>query len=85
MEAFALQAVKKERFIRTIINTHFNFYFGRGMRFRTDERDIYKRLWDGVHEDGFKIRRLIHRIVTSPEYLDGGSGGRAFEVSKVEG
>ena len=29
LEAFALQAVKKERFIRTIINTHFTFYFGR--------------------------------------------------------
>lgn len=71
MEAFATQAVNKERFIRTIINTHFNFYFGRSMRFREDERALYKRLWDQVHANGFKIRALIHGLVTSPEYLEG--------------
>ncbi|MEQ1830110.1 MAG: hypothetical protein ABL921_29385 [Pirellula sp.] len=70
MEAFTTQAVKKERFIRTIINTHVNFYFGRPMRFRDDERVLYKRLWDAVHRDGFKIRSLIREIVNSPEYLN---------------
>jgi len=70
MEAFATQAVKKERFIRTIINTHVNFYFGRPMRFREDERELYKRLWDSVHQSNFKIRSLIRDIVTSPEYLN---------------
>lgn len=69
MEAFAIQAVKKERFIRTIINTHINFYFGRPMRFREDERILYKRLWDSVHASDFKLRSLIREIVNSPEYL----------------
>ena len=69
MEAFATQAVKKERFIRTIINTHFNFFFGRSMRHLSDERSFYKYLWDNVHENQFKIRSLIQAIVCSPQYL----------------
>jgi hypothetical protein len=69
LEAFATQAVEKERFIRTLINTHFSFYFGRPMRHREDERDLYRRLWDDVHANNFQIRSLIHAIVTSPEYL----------------
>jgi hypothetical protein len=71
LEAFATQAVKKERFIRTMIDTHFSFYFGRQMRFRQDERSLYRRTWDAVHADGFKIRTLIRTLVTSPEYLEG--------------
>lgn len=71
MEAFALQAQKKERFLRTMINAHFVFYFGREMRHGTDERALYKRLWDEVHTDGFTIRGLIRALVLSPEYLDG--------------
>ena len=69
MEAFAIQAIKKERFFRTIINTHVNFYFGRPMRFREDERFLYKRLWDSAHASDFKMRSLIREIVNSPEYL----------------
>jgi hypothetical protein len=69
LEAFALQAVKKERFVRTIINTHITFYFGREMRWMEDERVLYRRLWDEVHQDHFAIRGLIKAIVTSPEYL----------------
>ena len=72
MGAFAVQAVRKERFIRTMINTHVNFYFGRPMRHRSDERLLYKRLWDSVHVNEFKIRELIRAIVNSPEYLEGG-------------
>ncbi|PYI86464.1 MAG: hypothetical protein DME26_08995, partial [Verrucomicrobia bacterium] len=71
MEAFALQAVKKERFIRTMINTHFTFCFGRGLRHEEDERGFYKRLWDSVHRNNFTIRGLIRSILTSPEYLEG--------------
>jgi hypothetical protein len=62
--------VKKERFIRTIIDTHFTFYFGRQMRYRQDERALYKAVWDAVHADDFKIRTLIRALVTSPEYLE---------------
>jgi hypothetical protein len=71
LEAFASQAVRKERFIRTILNTHFTFYFGREMRYLEDERVLYKRLWDQVHRDGFTLRGLIKALVTSPEYLEG--------------
>lgn len=69
MEAFATQAARQERFIRTIIDTHFQFYFGRAMRFREDERDLYHRLWDSVHENDFRIRELVRAIALSPEYL----------------
>ena len=69
LEAFATQAVKKERFVRTIINTHVSFYFGRPMDVLGRERSLYKRLWDNVHENDFRIRELVHAIVTSPEYL----------------
>lgn len=68
MEAFAKQAVKKERFIRTMINTHVNFYFGRPLRHLEDERTLYKRLWDHAHQHDFQIRSLIRAIVLSPEY-----------------
>jgi hypothetical protein len=71
MEAFALQAVKKERFIRTMINTHFTFYFGRNLRYEEDERDFYKRLWDATHQNNFTVRGLIRSILTSPEYSEG--------------
>ncbi|MDA7510999.1 hypothetical protein N8612_04910 [Verrucomicrobia bacterium] len=70
LESFALEAVKKERFIRTMIDTHFNFLFGRSMRYRTDERDLYRTLWDSVHEQGFTIKGLLRALVTSPEYYE---------------
>jgi hypothetical protein len=69
LESFALAAQKKERFIRTMIDIHYSFYMGRAMRFDRDERDLYRRLWEVVHEREFSIRGLIEAIVTSPEYL----------------
>ncbi len=71
MEAFALQAQNKERFIRTILQTHFVWYFGREMRFETDERDLYKRLWDITHKKNYALRPIIKAILLSPEYLNG--------------
>ena len=70
MEAFALQAARKERFVRTMINTHFGFLFGRDMRHLTDERALYKHLWDRVHRNGFVIRDLLRALVTHPLYLE---------------
>ena len=69
MQAFATTAVNTEPFLRTMIDSHFIFYFGRQMRYRTDERVLYKELRDAVHEDGFTIRGLIKAILTSSEYL----------------
>jgi hypothetical protein len=71
MEAFATKAVRTERFVRTMIDTHFRFFFGRQMRYRTDERRLYNDLWTAAHRDGSTIRGLIKAIVTSPEYLQG--------------
>ncbi len=73
MEAFATQAVKKERFVRTMIDTHFLFFFGRNLRWQTDERDLYRRLYDSVQKNGMTVRGLIRSIVLSPEYLGGSS------------
>lgn len=39
------------------------------MRFHTDERALYKKLWDQVHASDFKIRELIRAIMMQPEYM----------------
>lgn len=69
MEAFALGAQNKERFIRTMIQTHFIFYFGREMRWEDSERGLYRRLWDNTVEHNYSIRALLRELLTSPEYL----------------
>jgi hypothetical protein len=71
MEAFAQQAQRKERFIRTILQTHFLLFFGREMRCETDERGLYKRLWDTEKANHYRIKGLIRAMLTGPEYLDG--------------
>jgi hypothetical protein len=71
MEAFALGAQNKERFIRTMIQTHFIFFFGRELRWEDDERGLYRRLWDAVAASNYSIRALIRGMLTSPEYLGG--------------
>jgi len=82
MEAFALQAQNKERFIRTMIQTHFVWYFGREMRYEQDERGLYRRLWDVAQKNRFAIRPLIRAIVTSPEYLEGQPTGATSPGSR---
>jgi hypothetical protein len=52
-----------------MIQTHFIWYFGREMRYDTDERGLYKRLWDETRRDHFALKPLVKAIVTSPEYL----------------
>jgi len=70
LEAFALGAQNKERFIRTMIQTHFIFFFGREMRYEDNERGLYRRLWDNVNASNFSIRAMLREMLTSPEYLD---------------
>src|SRR5260221_9774839 len=65
MEGFADRAKDTERFIRTMINTHFIWYFGREMRYEADERTLYKMLWDLVHAEGFKLKGLIRALLLS--------------------
>lgn len=71
MEAFAVAAANKERFVRTIIQTHFIQFFGREMRYQEDERRLYKRLWDNVHQHNYSINSMLKALLTSPEYLEG--------------
>ena len=71
LQAFATQAVKKERFIRTIVDTHATFYFGRQLRWKEDERYLYHRVWDNLHKDNYTLRSLIRTLVTSREYIEG--------------
>jgi hypothetical protein len=70
MEAFALGAQHKERFIRTMIQTHFIFFFGREMRHEDDERDLYRRLWDNAAANNYSIRAILRELLASPEYLE---------------
>jgi hypothetical protein len=70
MEAFALGAQNKERFIRTILQTHFIFYFGRELRYEDEERGLYRRLWDNAASHNYSIRAMLRELLTSPEYLD---------------
>lgn len=69
LQAFALAAQRKERFHRAIIQTHFVWYFGRQMRYDSDERALYHRLWNEVHRTNFALKPLVRALVTSPEYL----------------
>ncbi len=70
MEAFALGAQNKERFIRTMIQTHFIFFFGREMRYEDAERGLYHRLWDNAAANNYSIRALLRELLASPEYLE---------------
>jgi hypothetical protein len=71
MEAFATQAANKERFVRTMFQTHFVMFFGREMRYQEDERGLYRRMWDDARAHNYSIRSLLRLMVTSPEYLNG--------------
>lgn len=84
MEAFALQAVNKERFIRTIIQTHFVMFFGREMRYQEDERGLYKRLWDDAQKSNYSIKSMLRTLMTSPEYLGVASSTPAPAIPKAQ-
>ena len=71
LQAFATQAVKKERFIRTIVDTHATFYFGRQLRWKEDERHLYQRVWDTLKKENYTLRSLIRTLVVSKEYTEG--------------
>jgi hypothetical protein len=63
LEAFATQAVKKERFTRAMINTHFLFIHGREMRYSQDERGLYARLYKTCQQNGQSIKALLKALV----------------------
>lgn len=69
MEAFAAQVVRKERFTRAMINTHFQLLFGRDMRYQLEERTLYKRLWENSRTSKQSIKSLLKGLVLSKEFL----------------
>lgn len=67
MEAFAIQAVHKEKFIRHTINAEFDMVLRRLMRADDDERVIYKQLYDTLKQTG-DLRATLKVILASPQY-----------------
>ena len=71
IQAFATRAVKTDKFVRTVIQTHFVFYFGREMRWDKDERALYHKLWTKEEQNHENIKALIRTIMLSSDYLNG--------------
>lgn len=68
MEAFATQAVKKETFIRRVLNSQYRLLMGREMRHAEDERVIYKTLWDTTLSSNSNLKSVIKAIALSNRY-----------------
>jgi hypothetical protein len=69
MEAFATQAVKKEKFIRQTFQSQFLFFLGRQMRYDQDERTVYLALWKSAFANNGDFRELIKILANIPSYL----------------
>jgi hypothetical protein len=65
IEAFSTRAVKKEAFIRRMINTQFKLLMGRELRQRDDERGLYKQLWDTTFANGGDMRTVLRTVALS--------------------
>ena len=68
MEAFATQALKKETFIRRVLNSQYRLMIGRDMRTTEDERVIYKQLWDVTSTSNGNLKSVLKAIATSNRY-----------------
>ncbi|MFT3707247.1 MAG: hypothetical protein QM817_06235 [Archangium sp.] len=68
LEAFATKAVKKEPFIRRMINTQVRLLLGREMRSATDERVLYKQLWDATFAANGDMRPVLKAVANSPTF-----------------
>jgi hypothetical protein len=69
IESFALQAVKKERFLRQSFQSLFLFFLGRQMRYAEDERTVYLALWNTSFATNGDTKALIKVIAKLPGYL----------------
>ncbi|MBM3798240.1 MAG: hypothetical protein FJW31_30335 [Acidobacteria bacterium] len=63
LESFAQQVVRKEKFVRNFINTHYDMLFHRRLRALEDERARYKLLYDHAVSSDLRIRPLLKRMV----------------------
>ena len=65
LEAFSLAAVRKEAFARRIANAHFQLVFGRLLRHDTDERAVYRQLYDAVDQGHGSFRAVLRAVLLS--------------------
>ena len=63
LESFARQVVRKEKFVRNFINTHYDMVFHRRLRALEDERSKYKLLYDHAVASDLRIRPLLKQIM----------------------
>ncbi len=68
LSAFAEQAVRKERFLRRMADSQFELLMGRPIRYDTDERDLYRALWNSANRGEGTFRGLLKTILTSEAY-----------------
>jgi hypothetical protein len=68
MEAFSTVAVRKEAFVRRMINTQFRLLMGREMRSADDERVVYKQLWDLALANNGDLKKVTRAIALSPNF-----------------
>lgn len=68
LESFATKAVKKEPFIRRMINTQVRLLVGREMRSSADERILYKQLWDTAFANNGDMRPVLKAVANSPTF-----------------
>jgi hypothetical protein len=68
LEAFTTRAVKKEPFVRRMINTQVKLLIGRELRAQTDERLLYKQLWDTAFANGGDMRTVLKTMAASPNF-----------------
>jgi hypothetical protein len=65
LEAFSLVAVRKEAFARRIANAHFQLVFGRLLRHDTDERAVYRQLYDAIDHGHGNFRAVLRAVLLS--------------------
>jgi len=68
LASFATKAVKKEPFIRRMINTQVRLLIGRELRATTDERVLYKQLWDTAFANNGDLRPVLKSVANSPTF-----------------
>jgi hypothetical protein len=68
MEAFATQAVKKEAFILSMLQSQFRVLMGRNMRFDQDERVLFKTLWDLQGTSNGDLKQVLKAITLDKAY-----------------
>ncbi len=68
LSSFALSAIRKEGFIRRMINVHALMFFGRLLRHETDERDLYYQLFQLAQNGQGQMKAMIKALLQSTPY-----------------